>query len=251
MTEQLEVLQASVSHLASVVGGLPPAQLTAPAYPTNWTVADVLSHLGSGAVISRRRFEDGTARKETPSDFAKSVWAEWDAKSAEAKAADFLVADAAFIDLLWSSTDDDRARFRSALGPMTLDFAGFVGMRLNEHALHSWDVEVAFEPGAALAPASTEVVVDNLQLIAQFVAKPAGAPRRVTVLTTGPRRGFTLDIGADAVSLEPGGPVGAPDLELPAEAFIRLVYGRLDPGHTPPTKGLADLGQLRKVFPGL
>ena len=176
MTEQLEVLQASVSHLASVVGGLPPAQLTAPAYPTNWTVADVLSHLGSGAVISRRRFEDGTAREETPSDFAKSVWAEWDAKSAEAKAADFLVADAAFIDLLWSSTDDDRARVRSALGPMTLDFAGFVGMRLNEHALHSWDVEVAFEPGAALAPASTEVVVDNLQLIAQFVAKPAGPP---------------------------------------------------------------------------
>ena len=129
-----------------------------------------------------------------------------------------------------------------------MDFAGFVGMRLNEHALHSWDVEVAFEPGAALAPASTEVVVDNLQLIAQFVAKPAGPASRRAHHEP---RGFTLDIGADAVSLEPGGPVGAPDLELPAEAFIRLVYGRLDPGHTPPTKGLADLGQLRKVFPGL
>jgi hypothetical protein len=57
-------------------------------------------------------------------------------------------------------------------------------------------------------------------------------------------------LGADAVSLEPAEPVDEPDLEIPAEAFIRLVYGRLDPGHTPTTGGPADLGELRKVFPG-
>jgi len=251
MTEQLEVLQTSVSDLARTVEGLQPAQLVASAYPTKWTVADVLSHLGSGAVIFRRRFEDGIAGNETPSDFAQGVWAEWDAKSAEQKAADFLVADRALAERLTSSTDDDRARFVFAMGPVTSDFAGFVGMRLNEHALHSWDVEVTFDPEAALAHGPTEVVIDNLQMIAGFVGKPVGTPRRVAVLTTEPRRGFTLVIGADAVSLEPGGPARTPDLEIPAEAFIRLVYGRLDPGHTPPTKGQADLDQLRKVFPGV
>ena len=42
-----------------------------------------------------------------------------------------------------------------------------------------------------------------------------------------------------------------PELALPAEAFIRLVYGRLDPAHTPPVETRrADLDGLRQVFPG-
>ena len=42
------------------------------------------------------------------------------------------------------------------------------------------------------------------------------------------------------------------ELRLPAEALIRLVYGRLDPAHTPPveTRGV-DLDELRPIFPGL
>jgi hypothetical protein len=50
-----------------------------------------------------------------------------------------------------------------------------------------------------------------------------------------------------------GGEVGAgaADLTLFAEAFVRLVYGRLDPVHTPPFDGdAALLDQLRAVFPG-
>jgi uncharacterized protein (TIGR03083 family) len=250
MTKELEALQTSVSALARTVEGLQPAQLLASAYPTKWTVADALSHLGSGAVIFRRRFEDGVAGRQVPSDFAQGVWAEWDAKPADLKAADFMAADRALVERLASSTDEERARFVFEMGPLTSDFAGFVKMRLNEHAVHSWDVEVAFDPEAALAVGPTEVVIDNLQMIVGFVGKPVGSPRRVVVLTNGPQRVLTLAIGADAVSLGPGGGAGTPDLEIPAEAFIRLVYGRLDPDHTPPTKGLADLDQLRQVFPG-
>ena len=41
------------------------------------------------------------------------------------------------------------------------------------------------------------------------------------------------------------------DLRLPAEAFLRLVFGRLDPGHTPDSVDGADrLEELRTVFPG-
>jgi len=46
-----------------------------------------------------------------------------------------------------------------------------------------------------------------------------------------------------------GGP--DPDLVLPAEAFCRLVYGRLDPEHTPAFTGDASLlDTLRAVFLG-
>jgi uncharacterized protein (TIGR03083 family) len=250
MTEQLEALEGSVSHLARLVEGLRPGQLAAPAYPAKWTIADVLSHLGSAAVIIQRRLEDVIAGEETPPDFAQPIWDEWNAKPAETKAADFLVADRAFLDRLVSVNDDERARFKFSVGPMTLDFAGFVGIRLNEHVLHSWDVEVALDRRAALPAEPTRLVVDNLQMIARFTAKPVGTPGGVTVVTTEPRRGFMITIGPDAVSLEPGEPVDEPDLEIPAEAFIRLLYGRLDPDHTPPTRGPADLDQLRKVFPG-
>ena len=44
-----------------------------------------------------------------------------------------------------------------------------------------------------------------------------------------------------------------PVVRLPAAAFVRLVYGRLDADHTPAsavTEGI-DLDDLRKAFPGL
>ena len=43
-----------------------------------------------------------------------------------------------------------------------------------------------------------------------------------------------------------------PDLSMPAEAFIRLIYGRLDTEHTPATVSgdLASLSQLRSIYPG-
>ena len=45
-------------------------------------------------------------------------------------------------------------------------------------------------------------------------------------------------------------PVADPELDLPSEAFIRLVYGRLDPEHTPGTVVGAALDTLRRTFPG-
>jgi hypothetical protein len=40
-------------------------------------------------------------------------------------------------------------------------------------------------------------------------------------------------------------------LRLPAEALVRLVYGRLGPEHTPPAESEhVELDTLRRVFPG-
>ncbi|MGZ4711242.1 MAG: hypothetical protein ACXWBN_21070, partial [Acidimicrobiales bacterium] len=162
-----------------------------------------------------------------------------------------LAADAGLLERLNALTDEQRAAFRLVMGPLDLDFDGFVGLRLNEHAVHTWDVEVTFDPSAELAPTSVAVVIDSLEMIAGFSGRPTGTEQTVRVHTTGPDRDLTIVVGARSVSLQPGAGSGPPDLELPAEALIRLVYGRLDPDHTPAVEGGQLLDELRPVFPGV
>jgi uncharacterized protein (TIGR03083 family) len=254
MTDLLDVLTTSVGRLHGIAAPLTPAQLDQQAYPSEWSVAQTLSHIGSGAVIMRGRIDDILAGAESDEGFAPSVWDEWNAKTAEAMRTDALEADAALVERLASLTDEQRGGFRFQMGPMDLDFDGLLGLRLNEHALHTWDVEVTFDPSAPVAPPSVGVVIDNLQMIAGFTGKPIGEARDVHVHTTDPDRDFTLAFTADGLALEPGGTAGPPDLELPAEAFIRLIYGRLDPEHTPAavsgTGGEDLLADLRGAFPG-
>jgi hypothetical protein len=70
------------------------------------------------------------------------------------------------------------------------------------------------------------------------------------VVTSDPERQFVLETG-DAVSLtEGGGEDGLPSLRMPAEALVRLVYGRLDAEHTPAAADSAELAELRALFPG-
>ena len=54
-----------------------PSQSAAQA--TRCQARDVLSHLGSGAVIWSRRIDDSLADTTTPDGFNQAVWAEWNA----------------------------------------------------------------------------------------------------------------------------------------------------------------------------
>ncbi len=249
MTNPIEVLAISARHLRNIVEGLEPSQLDAPAYPAEWTIADVLSHLGSGAVVLQRYLEDALAGSETPSDFAPSVWAEWNNKSSPIKATDSLLADEELLQRLRSLTNEERAGFHFVMGPLSVDFPGFVCLRLNEHTLHTWDIEVTLAPRAALDPRAAALVVDRLETVVRFTGKALSTDAHIAVRTTDPRRDFSITLGPDAVSLTPNTQGGEPDLELPAEAFVRLVYGRLDPEHTPVDADI-DLDTLRQVFPG-
>jgi uncharacterized protein (TIGR03083 family) len=250
MADELQALQASVENLRALVGRLSADDLTAQAYPTEWKVADVLSHLGSGAVVMRRRLEDSVTGAEMPADFAPSVWGAWNAKSPAEQAADVLVSDRAFLDYATSLSSEQRAQVRFSMGPMSFDFAGVIALRLNEHALHTWDIAVVKDPAAVVLPAAAEFVIDRLEMMARFGGKPTGAVHAVTVTTHEPQRHFSLDLKADGVSLSPTAASAQPDLTIAAEAFARLIYGRLDPAHTPAVAGTADLDELRRAFPG-
>jgi uncharacterized protein (TIGR03083 family) len=246
----LDALRLSARRLRDIATGLSETELTGRAYPADWTVAQVLSHLGSAAVIMQRRLEDGLAGATTPDDFAPSIWDVWNAKTPVQQRDDGLAADDALLARIEAMTPEERERFVLSMGPLTLGFSDFVAMRLNEHALHTWDVEVALDPAATLPPQVAELIVDNLELIARFTAKPTGDATTISVATVDPQRAFTVDLTADSVRFSPETSAASPDVELPAEAFIRLLYGRLDPDHTPDGLDATAISTLRRVFPG-
>src|SRR5215212_6738707 len=212
----VDALRSSVERLRELAAPMSEDELTAGAYPTEWTVAQVLSHLGSGAVIMQRRLEDALAGQDTPDDFAPGVWDTWNAKSPVAQRDDALAADAALLARIEAVPADERNAFTSAMGPMTLGFAQFVGMRLNEHAFHTWDIEVAADPAATIPAPVAALVLDNLELVARFTGKPTGDTTTITVATTDPERGFHIELTPESVSFAPATPTASADVKLPA-----------------------------------
>jgi len=152
--------------------------------------------------------------------------------------------------------DDDRIEaFHLAMFGMDLDAPTFFGMRESEHALHSWDVAVALDPSARLAPDAVELLVDAIAMRVERTAKPAEKPMRIFIETTEPKRSFLLSLGESTkMTMDPApeDAEGAARLEIPSEALLRLFAGRLDPDHTP--EGISAVGvtldDLRGLFPG-
>jgi uncharacterized protein (TIGR03083 family) len=251
MSDAKTALRESTVRLRALVETLDAEQLRAPAYPKEWTIADVLSHLGSGATIFVRQVNDALSDTPTPPDFSRSVWDDWDARTPEEQAEGVLAVDDELGARLDELTPEDVEAVAIPMGPFTLTFDQYLGLRLNEHVLHTWDVEVVSDIDAVIPPEAVDAVLDNLGFVARFAAKPSGAERTYVVRTSDPVKTFTIALTSDAVATDEGDPGATADVELPAEAFIRLVYGRLDPDHTPSDiAGAAHLDELRAVFPG-
>jgi uncharacterized protein (TIGR03083 family) len=252
MDNPLPPLTASVGRLRALVQGFDVEQLEGPSYDEDWTIADVLSHLGSGAVLMERRLDAALTGAPTPDDIAQPVWDEWNAKSPRAKADDALVEDERLDRAFGAVGEAERSRIEFPFGPVSVSFDTAAGLRLNEHALHTWDIEVMSHAGARLAAEAADVIVDNLGLIGRFAARPTGDEREIRIRTAHPVRHFTVRLTPESAELLDGDGGIAPDVELPAESFCRLVYGRLDPEHSPPVPANGEvLDILRRVFPGV
>jgi uncharacterized protein (TIGR03083 family) len=249
-------LRNSHDRLASLVAPLTPEQLRRGSYDTDWSVAQVLSHLGSGAEIALLMLPGALGETEPVSREAfPAVWDVWNAKSPDEQAADCLVSDARHVQTLEQLSDDDLARISLPFFGMNLDAVGMVRLRLGEHALHTWDVAATFDPRATVPADAVSLLIDNVpQFLAPRLGKAPEIPFRVRIRTSDPERDYLLD-AADAISMTdwPGDGAGADaEVSMPAEALLRLAYGRLDPGHTPAsvTGDAVDLERLRAVFPG-
>ncbi|MGN6695871.1 MAG: maleylpyruvate isomerase family mycothiol-dependent enzyme [Aquihabitans sp.] len=249
-TRYLTALQISATRLAALAQRLPEGGAEQPSYASEWTIADAFSHLGSGATIMLAGMDASIDAESLPDGFNQGVWDEWNAKAPADQVRDAVAADAALVERLASLTDDERERVALPFGPMQLGAAQFAAMRLNEHALHTWDIEVALDPSATIPADVAGPVVDNLEVIAGFAGKPTGVERTVHVHTADPFRAFELSLAPESVALGAAEPSPAPDLVLPAESLARLVYGRLDADHAPAVDAADLLDELRSVFPG-
>ena len=92
----IATLRSSHERLAALVEPLSPEQLRAQSYDDDWSVAQVLSHLGSGAEISLMSLPAALGQAE-PLDRATAfqpVWDVWNTKSPDEQAADCLTWDA-------------------------------------------------------------------------------------------------------------------------------------------------------------
>lgn len=259
----VDALAGSHDRLCALVGELDSESLSRPSYCDGWTIAQVLSHLGSGAEITRARLKATLDGAPPPSEEEmRAVWRRWDALTAHAQAESFIGADGELVETLENLGDrlDD---LRVTMFGMDLDAATLVGMRLSEHALHAWDVDVSFDPAAKVDPDAIALLVDLVPMFASWAGKadrlPSGVTRPYTAIvrTSEPARPFVVRIGdhAEVQAAAPDPVTAGPDahtLELPAEAFVRLVYGRLDPAHSPAFDAEEEpvVEVLRAVFPG-
>jgi uncharacterized protein (TIGR03083 family) len=247
----IEALRVSHNRLVSVTDVLTPEQLTGPSYCLEWTVAQVLSHLGSGAEIFGLLLDAALSGGEPPSrDAYPPIWDSWNGRSPERQAQDCRTTNATCVGRLEALDDGQLAALHLSLFGMEMDAAGLGRMRLSEHAVHTWDVAVALDPAAQVGQSAVDLLIDNLSPVAGRVGKSVGEPLCVGVSTIDPRRQLTLSVN-DAVEIaRTAMPDTTATIELPAEAFVRLIYGRLDPGHTPAgvTATGVDLDLLREVF---
>jgi len=251
----ISVLRTSNDRLASVATPLSTAELNGPSYDREWSIAQVLSHLGSQTEIFSISLDAALEGRDPPGFEAfQPIWDAWNTRSADAQAADCLQDNEAFVGRLEALSDEQLASMHASLFGMEFDAVGVFRMKLGEHAVHTWDVAVAVDPSAEVASDAVDLLIDGLGELAARVPKPDVQPMRVRVRTAGPDRDLLLSV-ADNVTLEDWAAGQEVDgvVSLPAAAFLRLVYGRLDEAHTPAVEvdgPSGTLDDLRRVFPG-
>ncbi|TNH23036.1 maleylpyruvate isomerase family mycothiol-dependent enzyme [Micromonospora orduensis] len=254
----ITALRTGHEELAALVRDLKEDDLLRPSGASEWQVSQVLSHLGSGAEITLAALD--AARTGAPGldgDFNRGVWARWDAMAPAEHAAGFLAANQRLVEAYEALDAETRATLRIDLGflPEPVDLATAGRFRLSEFALHQWDVEVAFNPFAAVTPEATSLLLDQVGGMLAWTSRPqelAGREAALVLRLSEPERTYGLRLGETVALVDaPEQPDG--ELSAPAEAWLRLATGRLGPQHTPDgvrVTGPVTLDDLRRVFAG-
>jgi uncharacterized protein (TIGR03083 family) len=253
----IAALRATHDELAALTPGLSDEQLTGPSGASDWSVAQVLSHLGSGAEIALAGYRAALAGTTAPEQtFNESVWDRWNAMAPRDQANGFVEHDAELVAAYEALTSQQRETLQLKLGflPHPLPLSSYAGMRLNETVLHGWDVRVALEPAAALSDEAADLLATHfaggLSFLPGFIGKPDRLAGPTVVEIQGTSFGFLVGEG---VSLTESVTDPSATFVGPLEAAIRLLTGRLAPEYTPAgvaVTGDVSLDDLRKVFPG-
>ncbi len=253
----ISALRGLHDDLAARVADLTDDQLAGPSGASEWPVAQVLSHLGSGAEIALAGYRAAVEGTTPPGpSYNQEVWDRWNVLSARDQAEAYVVHDAALVSFLEGLSADQRASLYVDLGflPAPLPLTSVVGMRLNEVAHHTWDVEVGFDPAATLDARAADALLDHfsagLAFLLGFTGRADRLDRPAVVRIGGTDAALVLDEG---ISLTRGDLESSATFTGSTEAALRLMSGRLAPEHTPTgtdVTGTVTLDDLRRVFPG-
>ena len=248
---RIQALRSSQNRFAELVGPLDDAALQTTSYAPDWTVAAVASHLGSQAEVFSLFLDAGLTGGDPPGIEAfRPIWDRWNALPPAEQRDGSVAGNEALVRRVEGLTDAEWAAFDVEMFGSKPCIGEFAGIRLSEHAVHTWDIAVALDPRATLAPDATVLLVDGLPVLAARAGRAPDGLHPTVVLTRAPDRVFSLTATEGKVALEPTDDPGAEPLTLPAEALIRLVHGRLDAEHTPADVDADAVAALRPAFPG-
>jgi uncharacterized protein (TIGR03083 family) len=266
MTEVTELISTEAAQLQDFLAGLGRERWSRPSACAEWTVGDVVAHLTQGArtwseAITRagagdcapppgqpplRPGERGSAATaQRAIDFRQGMG---EAALLQAFVSDYQRLHQVLLDL--QSEDWDKPCFHRR---GVLPIRDYVGLRLQELAIHGWDIRTAFDDTATLSERSLPVLVGLAQrwLSNTFHPVPGlSVPVRYRFDISGPaplRQDVLLS--QDSFHLVPAADSGA-DVTFRCHTgdYILLVYGRLPLGRAIDTGRLAMEGNRAQAF---
>jgi uncharacterized protein (TIGR03083 family) len=252
--------RAEHANLLAYLEQLPLEGWTEPSACRDWQVYQVVSHLGSQPEIHAAALRSGLRGAPPMTDEErKAIWAHFDSLQPGQVLAEYRRTNGAYIELVdWLTEAELGQKIPWFLGDTPL--AGVLAARLNEQTLHSWDIRSVRDPSATLTADNLPTLLDFNQAALGRLAKPERAPtlhgQTIQLLLHEPDEALVLQVGPHGVTTTPGQAASADlTLELPAEAFLRLIWGRLDLAQAL-ASGQARLdrpeaaAELQALFPG-
>lgn len=253
--DSIVALRTNHDQLVELVSSAGPDDLTSQSGASEWTVADVLSHLGSGSELFLVRLQAAVAGESVGEVDNHAVWDRWNEMSPGDQATSFVESEEALVAALEALDAEQRRELSVDLGfmPAPAPLAQFVGMRLVEVANHAWDARAGLDPRAGIEATAAALILDSLAGELAFMLGFSTKPDLLTEPVVLAAEGYALRID-DAVSVVAGSvDDGTATFVGPVEALARLLSGRLRPDVTPDdvqVTGNVTLDELRQVFPG-
>ncbi|MEU4094229.1 maleylpyruvate isomerase family mycothiol-dependent enzyme [Streptomyces sp. NPDC026673] len=253
---RLAAMHVVSRRLDAVVGGLTGEQLLRPSFAAGWSIAQVLVHLGAGAELCTgavRRGLAGDTAGVSREEIAE-VHERWIPLRPAAQRDAWREAETGLLRLLDSLDPGLRARVTVPYFTGPVDFTAFTGYWLSEQSVHTWDVEVGLDPAATVPAPEVALLWDRIDMVASR-SRDADTlvrlrPRQIGMELTDPVRTLCLTLAAELHILPCEGAESSGTVSGPAEAVLRLVYGRNRPRDAVTARGAVTLDDLRALFPG-
>ena len=242
--QRVAVAKGLAANIREYLGKLTPEQWELPSACAEWQVRDVVSHLIGGAERQAESMERGRGGDPNPpAGFVPPEPAALSAANAQRDidrrgqlAGRFLEAFDASYEKLHREFDEfaktswDTLCWHVRRGAMTA--ASYVELRIQELAIHDWDIRSAFQPNAGLDPGCVPVLLDMSPTWLGMCFRPSD--RLPDPLVYGfdvgpePSRQYRMSVTGDAFEMNPGpAPDAGLSLSATAEQYLLFTYGRL------------------------